>query len=91
MNTSINNNQIETFTEENTLIETSKRFLESFQILMVGILLPALFLIGINTHNHTSEVKNQTSIEAKANSYVSYTNGTIDYGKVLSDKSKLDF
>lgn len=91
MNTSINNNQIAEFTEENTLIETSKRFLESFQILMVGVLLPALFLIGINTHNHATEVKNQQSIEAKANSYLSYTNGTIDYGKVLCDRSKLDF
>ena len=91
MSTSINNTQMTEFTEESTLKETAKRFLESFQILMVGVLLPALFLIGINTNNHTTADKHPKSIEVKANPYLSYSNGAVDFGKVLSERNNLDF
>lgn len=87
MNTVILNTENTKFVEEDAMGENTKRFLDSFQVLIIGILLPVLFLIGINTTSDKTTVKSQPTIEVKNNTYVSYTNGTIDYGKVMSDNN----
>jgi len=65
MNTVINSN-------ENSMIELAKRSIYSFQVLIVGIAIPFLFLFGISNinqkktqENETNEVKNVTQVSSK--------------------------
>jgi len=65
MNTVINSN-------ENSMIELAKRSIYSFQVLIVGIAIPFLFLFGISNinqkktqENDANEVKNVTQVSAK--------------------------
>jgi hypothetical protein len=62
----VNNN------EESGKLEFFKRILYSFQVLMVGIALPLLFLIGISdgnqkkpTETEVKEITNTTPLSAK--------------------------
>ena len=58
--------------EESGKLEFFKRILYSFQVLMVGIALPVLFLIGISdgnqkkpTETEVKEITNTTPLSAK--------------------------
>ncbi|MEP6947815.1 MAG: hypothetical protein ABI863_01010 [Ginsengibacter sp.] len=59
--------------EESGKVEFFKRILYSFQVLMVGIALPILFLIGISDGNQkkpaeteVKEISNPTQLSAKS-------------------------
>lgn len=79
MNTEINNTAAENF-------ETAKRFLYSFQLLMIGFLIPFLFIVGITNDHHKVTRSNET--HAARPTYVSHSNVTVNYGKVLPDQNR---
>lgn len=68
-------------------METARRVLDSFQVLIIGLLLPFLFLVGINTQPHDSKANNSHKTEVSQPTYMVYSNGLIDYSSVLSDKN----
>jgi hypothetical protein len=43
-----------TFNSENPVVTYVKRFIYSFQVLMVGVAIPFFFLFGISDGNHKS-------------------------------------
>ncbi len=51
-----------------SIVEFAKRTIYSFQVLIVGIAIPFLFLIGISTTNQDTSGKKTNQIEVKESS-----------------------
>lgn len=70
------------FIPENPVKESVKRFADSFQVLVIGLLLPFLFAVGVSHDDTKIEVPKE--IRTDKNNYVQYNNNTIDFGKILA-------
>jgi hypothetical protein len=78
MKTLINNVAAESF-------EFAKRILYSFEVLIIGVLIPVLFIIGINTERLKDS--SETEINISQPNQVAPVQGVVDFGKTLSDQN----
>jgi hypothetical protein len=77
MKTAINNPASERF-------EFAKRILSSFQILIIGLLIPVLFVAGITKDNQKKTWETEKSVQQSNQVTV---HGMVDFGKILSDQN----
>jgi hypothetical protein len=77
MKTAINNQPTERF-------EFAKRILASFQVLIIGVMFPVLFVAGVTKQDQKQPVKTETSV-SPVNQFT--VQGLVDFGKILSDQN----
>lgn len=65
--------------------EFAKRILYSFEVLIIGVLIPVLFIIGINTERLKDS--SETEINISQPNQVAPVQGVVDFGKILSDQN----
>ncbi len=77
MKTSTNNQPTERF-------EFAKRILATFQVLIIGVMFPVLFIAGITKDNQKKAPGNETSVQHPKQVTVQ---GMVDFSKILSDQN----
>lgn len=77
MKTATNNQATERF-------EFAKRILGSFQVLIIGLLIPVLFVAGITKDNQKKTWETETNVQQPKQSTVQ---GMVDFSKILSDQN----
>jgi hypothetical protein len=77
MKTAINNQPTERF-------EFAKRILASFQVLIIGVMFPVLFVAGVTKQDQKQPVKTETPV-SPVNQFT--VQGLVDFGKILSDQN----
>lgn len=87
MNKATNQPANEGFIQQGSFRETAIRFLDSFQILIIGLLIPFLFIFGITHNNKNTLTKAPQEIQNTKATFTTYSNGWIDYGRALSDEN----
>jgi len=78
MKTAINNVAAESF-------EHAKRILYSFEVLIIGILIPALFFVGITNDTHKETWENESNFSSPR--YDVPRQGLVDFSQILSDQN----
>ena len=76
MKTTINNQSTERF-------EFAKRALASFQVLIIGLMIPVLFVAGVTKRDQKEPVKTETSVSQPRQFTVQ---NVVDFGELLSDQ-----
>lgn len=66
-------------------LEVAKRIIYSFQVLLVGLFIPFLFVFGISYKMPNTKAGSSISISNQSSG--SLPNNTVDVGKVISEKN----
>ena len=66
-------------------LEVAKRIIYSFQVLLVGLFIPFLFVFGISYKMPNTKAGSSISISKQSSG--SLPNNTVDVGKVISEKN----
>ena len=77
MKTAINNQSTERF-------EFAKRVLASFQVLIIGVMFPVLFVAGVTKQDQKQPLKTETSV-SPVNQFT--VQGLVDFSEILSDQN----
>ena len=77
MKTAINNQATERF-------EFAKRALASFQVLIIGVMIPVLFVAGVTKQDQKEPVKTETSVSQPRQFTVQ---NVVDFSEILSDQN----
>lgn len=77
MKTAINNQPTERF-------EFAKRVLASFQVLIIGVMFPVLFVAGVTKQDQKQPLKTETSV-SPVNQFT--VQGLVDFSEILSDQN----
>lgn len=65
--------------------EFAKRTLYSFEVLIIGVLIPVLFMVGITTDTHNKTWENDASLSSPR--YNAPRQGLVDFSQVLCDQN----
>jgi hypothetical protein len=77
MKTAINNQATERF-------EFAKRALASFQVLIIGVMIPVLFVAGVTKQDQKEPVKTESSVSQPRQFTVQ---NLVDFSEILSDQN----
>ena len=66
-------------------LEVAKRIIYSFQVLLVGLFIPFLFVFGISYKMPNTKAGSSVSVSKQSSG--SLPNNTVDLGKVISEKN----